>query len=95
MASPGAVAAESGICAARGFDRRLEVFVFGPDGVVKHKSQLAPNSDWGEWQRLEGVPPSGIFSVTSGLTVGKNVDGRLELFGIGTDGKPWHNRNSH
>lgn len=94
MAFPGAVAAGSGIGVARNLDGRLEVFVIGPDGVVKHKAQLAPNSDWGEWQQFEGVPPSGI-STTSGLAVGKNADGRLELFGIGSDGAPWHKRNSH
>ncbi len=68
-------------------DGRLEVFVSGPDYRPWHTWQLAPGkNDWSTWSSLG--QPSGV---NMGIpVVVSNVDGRLEVFDVGSDGALWH-----
>ena len=68
-------------------DGRLEVFTVGTDGALWHIWQVAPNGTWSEWASL-GNPPTA--NVQSAPSVRKNKDGRLEAFGICSDGALWH-----
>src|SRR6266581_4476695 len=68
-------------------DGRLEVFAAGNDGALWHIWQTAPNGTWSSWASL-GTPSNVQF--LSGYTVGKNADGRLEVFTVGSDGALWH-----
>src|SRR5690349_9625541 len=68
-------------------DGRLEVFLIGNNGVPWHTWQLAPGkNDWASWSSL-GQPAS--VNVGSPVLV-SNVDGRLEVFDVGSDGALWH-----
>ncbi len=71
----------------RNADGRLEVFAAGTDGALWHIWQTAPNGTWSSWASL-GTPSNVQF--LSGYTVGKNADGRLEVFTVGSDGALWH-----
>src|SRR6266568_4710537 len=77
----------SSIAVDENADGRLEVFTVGTDGAFWHIWQTAPNGTWSSWAYLG--TPSNVQS-TTGLTVGKNADGRLEFFTVGTDGALWH-----
>ena len=66
----------------RNADGRLELFVTGTDGAVYHKSQVVPNGGWSGWGSLGGA--SGSAPV-----VGRNADGRLEVF-TNTGGTIYH-----
>src|SRR6266581_2318788 len=68
-------------------DGRLEVFAAGNDGALWHIWQTAPNGTWSSWASL-GTLSNVQF--LSGYTVGKNADGRLEVFTVGSDGALWH-----
>ncbi len=71
-------------------DGRLEVFVASMDGALWHTWQTATlPSGWVEqlakpWYSLGGQ----VRRATTG--VGRNKDGRLEVFAVGTDGALWH-----
>lgn len=68
-------------------DGRLQVFVLGGDGALWHIYQKKPNAlladDWGNWDSLGG-------KLQSKPVVGRNKDGRLEVFVRGTDRALWH-----
>jgi hypothetical protein len=73
-------------------DGRLELFARGGDGALTRTCQVAPGGAWSEWESL-GVPhpefrsPDGRFTfggMASVPTVGRNRDGRLEAFAVGT-----------
>lgn len=68
-------------------DGRQEVFALGEDNALWHIWQVAPNNGWSHWQRLGS--PSATTVLTGKLTVGRNQDGRQELFALGTDGNIW------
>ena len=52
-------------------DGRLEIFVQAADNTFWHKWQTAPNNGWSDWQGLQG---------SGSAFLGRNNDGRLELF---------------
>jgi len=54
-------------------DWRQELFATVPSGEVWHIWQTAPNSGWSGWSSLGGEPYADVL-------VGRNQDGRLEVF---------------
>jgi hypothetical protein len=68
-------------------DGRLEVFTTGSDGTLWHIWQNVPNGTWHNWDTLNKPPTANALTMPG---VGKNADGRLEVFTIGTDGALWH-----
>jgi hypothetical protein len=77
---------------ARNLDGRLEIFIVGLDKQLHHRSQTAPNSSqWSDiWTILGGQqwPPS------SDPGIGRNADGRLEVFLVGSDKQLYHRRQT-
>jgi hypothetical protein len=71
----------------RNADGRLEIFALGTDHVPWQRWQVAPNNGWSEWQSLGS--PSQTLSFTEQFTVGRNQDGRQEVFFGGSDGHIW------
>ena len=70
-------------------DGRLEVFVTDAGGQIWHCWQTPPNNVWSSWTS-RGTPfPNTRFGAP---TVGRNADGRLEIFivGPGDDMSVWH-----
>jgi hypothetical protein len=76
-------------------DGRLEVFAIGAEGAMWHFWQNAPGSStsWsldslgGSFQTMGNIGP--ITHVYP--AVGRNADGRLEIFALGSDRALWHN----
>jgi hypothetical protein len=72
-------------------DGRLEVFIregLMTSGVAWHAwQQMPPATGWNAWDTL-GSPPGGLANVTA--EVGRNGDGRLEVFAFASDGAVWH-----
>lgn len=58
----------------------LDVFAIAPNGEPFVDTQA---NNLGEWDALGGI-------ITAAPAVAKNFDGRLEIFGIGTDGNMYH-----
>jgi hypothetical protein len=85
-------------------DGRLEVFaIMVPDevneGMLFHKFQLGPGAPWSAWESLgrpPGNPPAGQLgrpgwdSTFPQFDVGRNADGRLEVFVLTAEGVLWH-----
>jgi hypothetical protein len=71
----------------RNADGRQEIFALGDDSALWQKWQVAPNDGWNEWKTL-GTPAKGN-ALTGQFTVGRNQDGRQEIFAIGSDGNVW------
>jgi hypothetical protein len=71
----------------RNADGRLEIFAIGDDGGLWQKWQVTPNNGWSEWKTL-GTPSRDI-SLNEQFTVGRNQDGRQEVFAVGSDGNVW------
>jgi hypothetical protein len=72
----------SGLIVGKNQDGRLEVFA--SDGHLWHVWQTAPNgslsrSDWGVWEKLGSKP---VAAAQHSLSIGRNKDGRLEVFSI-------------
>ncbi len=67
---------------ARNGDGRLEVFMIGMDGALWHRYQLdavgAGYWSWSNWESLGGY-------LISPPAIGRNIDGRLEIFQEGRD----------
>lgn len=58
-------------------DGRLELFAISFSGNAYHDWQTAPNGGWSGWQPM----PSGGLDIPAGVpAVGRNLDGRLEVF---------------
>ncbi|MBV8906280.1 MAG: hypothetical protein JOZ22_21795 [Acidobacteriia bacterium] len=72
------------ITAANG-DGSLSVFGIGANGEVWYASESAPGIGWSSWSDLSGV------SIQPGFVAGKNLDGRLEVFGVDGRFTVWHN----
>jgi hypothetical protein len=68
-------------------DGRIEVFTIGDDGNLWHIWQTAPGGSWSSWNSLR-MPGSSIGYAN--LTVGRNADGRLEVFLTGPETTLWH-----
>lgn len=71
----------------RNADGRQEIFAIGDDNALWQKWQVTPNGGWSEWKA--GGRPARDTSLTGQFTVGKNRDGRQEVFAIGSDGNAW------
>jgi hypothetical protein len=71
----------------RNADGRQEIIALGDDNALWQKWQVAPNGGWSEWKPL-GTPDSDTF-LTDQFTVGRNQDGRQEVFAVGSDGNAW------
>jgi hypothetical protein len=72
--------------AQRNQDGRLEVFALGQGGIF-NISQVFPNGGWRDSWRSKGRPSSDV-SIKSHV-VGRNADGRLEIFAVGDDHALW------
>ncbi|MFQ5708205.1 MAG: hypothetical protein ACE5HO_12180, partial [bacterium] len=68
-------------------DGRMEIFLLAQGGVVWHRWQTHPNGGWSKWKSLGSPATSKLLSVPR---LGRNQDGRLELFAIGSEGGLWH-----
>lgn len=72
-------------------DGRLELFtVEVPTGVLYHKWQLSPGSWSGSSWHAMGKPGSANIDPDSDLAVGRNKDGRIEVFVKSQDHEIWH-----
>lgn len=71
----------------RNADGRQEIFALGDDHALWQQWQVAPNNGWSKW-KTRGTPTRKI-SLTDRLTVGRNQDGRQEVFVVGSDGNVW------
>src|SRR5260370_24571733 len=78
---------ELSLTVAQNTDGRLEVFTVGTDGTLWHIWQTIPDKSWSNWDPLTKPPNTNVLVVPG---VGKNADGRLEVFTIGSDGALWH-----
>ncbi len=71
-------------------DGRISIFYIGLDGYIYHNSQVAPNSGtWGGDIRAYQNPDPDFPIYDGGgitLALGRNADGRLQLFYEGIDG---------
>jgi hypothetical protein len=76
------------IAAASNFDGRIEVFGIS-GGALWHIWQTSPNNGWSGWASLAAPPVPGLSNGTNCM-VGRNQDGRLEVFVVGSDGALWH-----
>lgn len=65
-------------------DGRLQVFAVGRDRKVHTRVQLRPNGGWGRWTVMAGYRG---FPAATPLAVAANKDGRLQLLGVGGDGR--------
>jgi hypothetical protein len=72
-------------------DGRLEVFAVGRTlpqvDTVWHNRQIFPGGPWLAWSDLGH--PTGTGQLT-GVAVGRNVDGRLDIFTSELNGRAWH-----
>ncbi len=69
-------------------DGRLEVFAIS-FGDLWHIWQTSPGGDWSSsWTQLSNQTIPSKFSARPALS--QNVDGRLEIFALATDGALWH-----
>ena len=87
--SKGRPSAEVGIrshVVGRNADGRLEIFSVGEDDAVWQKWQLAPNNGWSDGWATLGEPTGDQFPFTDRvleqLAVGRNQDGRQEVFAV-------------
>ncbi|KAK0703712.1 hypothetical protein B0T26DRAFT_732354 [Lasiosphaeria miniovina] len=71
---------------APGAQGRLELFAHGSDGALWHVWQQAVNGGWSGW--YSHGSPSGVVLGGSPI-VGRNVDGRLQVFVRGNEGNLW------
>ena len=71
-------------------DGRIELFVIASDGALWHIWQVAPNNGWSNWHFLDGAPPGQSANGDQIPAVGRNADGRLEIFIVGSDKALWH-----
>src|SRR5207245_676241 len=61
-------------------DGRQEIFIVGNSGAAFHNWQTSPNLGWNGFS-IQTSP-----ALKSDCVLGRNEDGRLEAFAIGTDG---------
>ncbi len=75
-------------CIARTSDGRLELFAIGKTGFLYHNYQNSPEGSWSGWIAMGTT--NNVWAQNGLPAVGKNADGRLELFIVGTDGSVNH-----
>jgi hypothetical protein len=68
----------------RNADGRQEIFAIGDDNALWQQWQTAPNNGWSGWKPL-GTPALGA-ELSEQFTVGRNQDGRQEIFAVALDG---------
>jgi acylphosphatase len=68
---------------------RIEIFVRGSDGHVRHLWQMAPNGDWSDWEDLSTYRHLPVGAVGK-PGVGRAADGRIEIFVRCKGGHVWH-----
>jgi hypothetical protein len=73
------------VAVATGVHGRLFSFMMRQDQALSYRAQVIANGDWGAPIHLHGR------DLLWPLAVGKNPDGRLEVFAVGSDGQ-LHNR---
>ncbi|MGZ5566368.1 MAG: GH25 family lysozyme, partial [Limisphaerales bacterium] len=78
----GASAGVTNLVAVTNLDGRMEIWGI-KNGTTWHDYQTAAGQGWNGWGSHGGT-------VKAGYTIGRNPDGRLEIFGVGTDGAVWH-----
>jgi len=70
-------------------DGRMEIFGLDTSsGVVAHMWQEKANGGWSKWRTLNSPPATDV-------AVGRNDDGRLEVFIVGPDAKIYHTWQNH
>jgi hypothetical protein len=83
------------IAVGMNWDGRLEIFYTDPKNYLYHDWQLTPLSGTDsasiQWSGQTPFPQSGPQESARLVTVGKNLDGRLEIFYVGTNGQLYHN----
>lgn len=67
-------------------DGRLEIFAAGQDGIF-NIWQVVPNGGWADGWRNKGKPSSNVRIKSH--VVGRNADGRQEIFALGEDNALW------
>jgi hypothetical protein len=80
----------------RNADGRFELIAIGTDGGLWRRYQTAAASDdWSEssWLTM-GTPPGDTFSQQSTPAIGPDLDGRLQLFAMGSSGTLYHRRQT-
>lgn len=77
----------SGPAVGRNADGRLEVFAVATGGLIRHAWQTAPNGGWSGWANAGG-PAAGFTNDSP--AVATNADGRLEVYGVGSDRDLYH-----
>jgi hypothetical protein len=65
-------------------DGRLELFLAGADGNIYHSWQVQASGGWSAPWFSEGSAGGGFTAAAPAL--GRNGDGRLELFAVARDG---------
>jgi hypothetical protein len=75
-------------------DGRQELFAVwsfnGVFGQAFQNWQIAPNGGWSDWSGIPIFSSSTFIRGSDRITVGRNVDGRQELFVMAEDGALWH-----
>jgi hypothetical protein len=71
----------------RNQDGRQEIFGLGTDNALWQQWQTSPNGEWSQWRTLR--TPAADVSITDKFTVGRNQDGRQEVFALAGDGNIW------
>jgi hypothetical protein len=75
---------QSYVTAVSNSEAGMQVFALDASNNVLTNYQSSPGGAWSGWVNLANVG-SGV-SIQSGFICGKNADGTLQLFGVGTDG---------
>ncbi len=87
LGTPPTASLTQGLAVERNMVDGLEVFAAATDGAIWHVWQdFGSATGWGDWQSLGA--PSGVGLAVP--TVGRNADGRLEVFVVGANAL-WHN----
>ncbi len=78
------------LAVGRNQSEELEVFGVKSDGSIWQTRQLLPNSGpWCGWTQFD---PGMSKRLWKNVSLGRNQDGRLEIFGVAQNGWAWHAR---
>jgi hypothetical protein len=75
------------VAVARHADGRLVLFGVTGAGQVLRREAAAATDSWLAWVELDDPPAVGVLRSLAAET---NVDGRVEVFGVNTNGQLWH-----
>ena len=73
------------LAAERNVDGSLSIFGIAKNGKLYVSSEYAPEAAWSGWTELRDK------SIQAGYAVGQNLNGNLEVFGVGLGGHVWSN----